>query len=84
MEHLHEDRIEERERNSPSMTAKELLIKLRKDHLENIVDVIIKLRRDKYITKSIDKKVALQAQIKVLTEEYLEIEAALNRLEADE
>ena len=83
MNYLIEEAFERAEQRQPTMTIKELLIKLRKEHLNSIVLTLHTLRKDKYLTKSIDSKVAIQAAINLLTEEYLEIESKLNQIESE-
>ena len=82
MNHLVEEAFERKEQREIT-SLKELLIKLRKEHLNSIVNTLEKLRRDKYLTKDIDKKVSLQAAINLLTEEYLQIESKLNQVETE-
>ena len=83
MNRLAEEELERREASESIVTAKDFLIKLRKDHMNSIVETLKKLRWQKYLTKSIDKKVEIHELIKVLTEEYLEIESKLNLLESE-
>jgi len=83
MNYLVEEGFDRAEQREPMMTVKELLIKLRKEHLNSISATIQSLRRDKYLTKNIDKKIALQSLISVLTDEYLEVEKKLNQVESE-
>jgi len=84
MNHLIEEALEYRSQKLNIMNVKELKIESLKNQMNVNTEYIIKLRKLKYKTNSIDAKVAYQELIKEATDEYLRLEEKLNKVEASE